>query len=281
MMDTHYNLRSSNKEEHVIPVQLHSDEEFLTQTLGASHPLPWQVSDSTSSFDLDVSALLNTSGKICSSPDFGSDKSAKPTGHAHASGRVCTEGRDHSNPSQVGINKQILSQLSRLGDRLANIKKVQQQACKKSVDVKKIKNPKVVKEHLVKTTVPQEGVALGLNTEPPKIAQYHIPPPAALRQEARIQQKVQQRLHESSEKIHTCNGKIKSQRGGPVDFFVNHRIKWPHEYVLAGQNKDRVTYNQLTPLQWMTGFCRSMREETNMQIKEHMLDYVINLRRCE
>ena len=27
----------------------------------------------------------------------------------------------------------------------------------------------------------------------------------------------------------------------------------------------------------MTGFCRSMREETNMQIKGHMLDYVINL----
>ena len=120
-------------------------------------------------------------------------------------------------------------------------------------------------------------MALGLNTEPPKVAQCHIPPPVALRQEARIQEEVQQRLHELSEKIHTGNGKIKSQRGGPVDLFVNHRIKWPHEYVLADQNKDRVTYNQLTPLQWMTGFCRNMRKETNMQIKEHMLDYVINL----
>ena len=27
----------------------------------------------------------------------------------------------------------------------------------------------------------------------------------------------------------------------------------------------------------MTVFCRSMREETNMQIKMHMMDYVINL----
>ena len=107
-----------------------------------------------------------------------------------------------------------MSQLSRLGDRLANIEKVQQQACKKSVGVKKIKNPKVTKKHSVKPTVPQEGVALGLNTEPPKVAQYHIPPPAALRQEARIQQEVQQRLHELSEKNHTGNGKIKSQRAG-------------------------------------------------------------------
>ena len=78
-------------------------------------------------------------------------------------------------------------------------------------------------------------------------------------------------------KIYTGNRKVKSQRGGSVDFFVNHRIKWPHEYVLADQNKDRVTYNQLTLLQWMSGFCRSMREESNIQIKEYMLDYVINL----
>ena len=27
----------------------------------------------------------------------------------------------------------------------------------------------------------------------------------------------------------------------------------------------------------MSGFCRSMREESNIQIKEYMLDYVINL----
>ena len=252
-METRYTLRSSNKEEHVIPVQLqlHSDENFLPQMLGAIHPSPGQVSlnqsDSTRSSDVDVSALLKTSDKICSSPDFGSDKSAKPTVHAHASGCVRTEDRDQTNPSQADINKQILSQLSRLSDRLTNIEKVQQQACKKSVDVKKIKNPKVAKKYSVKTTVPQEGVALGLNTEPPKVAQYHIPLPAALWQEFRIQQEVQQRLHELSEKIHTGNGKINSQRGGLVDFFVNHRIKWPHEYVLAGQNKDRVTYNQLTP----------------------------------
>ena len=147
---------------------------------------------------------------------------------------------------------------------------------KKSVDIKKIKNPKGVKKHSVKTFEPQEGVALSSNPAPPKVAPCQIPPPPALRQEVRMQQEVQQRLHELSEKIHSGNGKIKSERGGPVDFFVNQRIKWPHEYVLAGQNKDRVTYNQLTPLQWMTGFCRSMKEETNMQIKEYMLDYVIN-----
>ena len=68
------------------------------------------------------------------------------------------------------------------------------------------------------------------------------------------------------------------QRGGPVDIFVSHRVKWPHEYVLSGQNKDRISYNQLSPVQWMTGFCRAMREEQNQSIKDCMLDYVIKSR---
>ena len=57
-------------------------------------------------------------------------------------------------------------------------------------------------------------------------------------------------------------GKIKSQRGGKVDVFVKNRIKWPHEYVLAGSQKERVSYDQLTMGQWMAGFCRTMKEET-------------------
>ena len=85
----------------------------------------------------------------------------------------------------------------------------------------------MAKKHTAKTSVPQEGVALGLNPVPPKVPQYHIPTPAPLRQKIRIQQEVQQRLKELSEKIHTGNGKIKFQRGGPVHFFVNRRIKCP------------------------------------------------------
>ena len=71
--------------------------------------------------------------------------------------------------------------------------------------------------------------------------------------------------------------KLKSQRGGSVDVFVNHKVRWPHEFVLSGQNKDRVTYNQLSPVQWMAGFCRTIRKESDMAVREHMLDYVIDL----
>ena len=50
MEEARYNLRSSTREEHIIPVQLkmHTDQEFLTQTLGISHPNPRQVSSDQS-----------------------------------------------------------------------------------------------------------------------------------------------------------------------------------------------------------------------------------------
>ena len=71
--------------------------------------------------------------------------------------------------------------------------------------------------------------------------------------------------------------RVKSQRGGSVDIFVKEKIKWPHEYVLAGTTKDRVTYNQLNITQFMAGFCRIMREESCHITKDHMLDYLISL----
>ena len=45
-----------------------------------------------------------------------------------------------------------------------------------------------------------------------------------------------------------------------MDVFVKHRAKWPHENVLAGNNKEHVTYDQLTMGQWMVGFYRAIRE---------------------
>ena len=47
--------------------------------------------------------------------------------------------------------------------------------------------------------------------------------------------------------------------------------------MLTGSTKERVSYDQLTPIQWMAGFCRTMKEEKNLEMKEHMLDYVIVL----
>ena len=71
--------------------------------------------------------------------------------------------------------------------------------------------------------------------------------------------------------------KIKSLRGGSVDVNVPHRVKWPQEYVLSGTKKERVQYDNLSVTQWVAGFCRIMKEESNVENKEHMLDYLIQL----
>ena len=50
-----------------------------------------------------------------------------------------------------------------------------------------------------------------------------------------------------------------------------------HEFELAGNTKDMVTYNQLNITQWMAGFSRIMRKENCQQTKSHKLDYLIAL----
>ena len=47
--------------------------------------------------------------------------------------------------------------------------------------------------------------------------------------------------------------------------------------MLADSNKERVMYDQLTMGQWMAGFGRAMREGTNQNSKDAMLDYLIFL----
>ena len=99
-----------------------------------------------------------------------------------------------------------------------------------------------------------------------------------LRANDNIQKAVTDRLAELQHlNLRDMSQEIKSQRGGQVKVFVKPRAKWPHEYVLAGKNKERFTYNHLTMGQWMDGFSRAVREESNQNSKEEMLDYLISL----
>ena len=99
----------------------------------------------------------------------------------------------------------------------------------------------------------------------------------ALTDETLLQLKVKQRLQELSDLAKTgTNSKLKSQRGGNVEVLKN-RVKWPHEYVLSGLNKERVTYDQLNLIQWVAGFCRTMRDESDPVLRKYMLEYLISI----
>ena len=262
MNEGRYNLRS-NRGECRIPIQLQlaSDADFLTVSgEGPSSSQPGQVcftdlSDFGS--DIDIDALVDHSDQNLSSESHGFDR-------VHNAGKGHTPqpmGSNQSNVDQNQIYTQILAQLSALGARLDSMESTMKLG-KKTNDTSKIKKSKVK----TKGGVAYAGTKREGPTSPPVHTISNIPPPSYLREEARIQEEVQNRLRHLADNMKPGMGKIKSQRGGAVDVFVNHKVRWPHEFVLSGQNKDRVTYNQLSPVQWMASFCRSIREESDIKI---------------
>ena len=64
---------------------------------------------------------------------------------------------------------------------------------------------------------------------------HNIPPTSRLREEARIPEKVQTRIRHLVDNVKPDINKIKSQRVGAVDTFVNHKVRQPHEFVLTKQ----------------------------------------------
>ena len=172
---------------------------------------------------------------------------------------------------QNEINMQILKQLSHLGECLTNIEQ-RGRVCKKSSDKSKIKiKIKPAQKATQVRSVPQGFGGISNSTHPT------FPTPGQIKNDELIRQQVQERLKQLSDNISQGKEKIKSQRGGSVDVFVNNRVKWPHEFILSGTNKERISYDQLSPVQWMAGFFRTMRDQPDAKIREHMLDYVIYL----
>ena len=225
------------------------------------------LSDSGS--DIDICALVEHSDQNLSSSPVISGHGVKKARQGQA---TQASGSNVALTDQQYINSQILSQLSALGARLDSMENSIKKPVKKTNDASKIKKSKS-KPRVNGVQSSQEVGAAPSSAPVPR----YIPPPSRLREEARIQEEVQTRLRHLAHNVKPGMTKLKSQRGGAVDVFVNHKVRWPHEFVLSGQNKDRVTYNQLSPIQWMAGFCRTIREESDMAIKEHMLDYVIDL----
>ena len=82
------------------------------------------------------------------------------------------------------------------------------------------------------------------------------------------------------EKVNSVKGneqKLKSKRGGPVEVLVSHRVNWPHEYILGGSSKQRISYDQLNLCQFIHGFVKGVLDEDNPKYKEKMLSYLCDL----
>ena len=73
-------------------------------------------------------------------------------------------------------------------------------------------------------------------------------------------------------------GKFKSQRGDTKDtVWCEKEVPWPHNYIIAGTNKNRTSYDSLSMSQWVSGFSTIIHEETNIETKNSMLEYLSDL----
>ena len=106
-----------------------------------------------------------------------------------------------------------------------------------------------------------------------------VPDLAYLRSNKRIQKKVDDRIAELEKNFETKgkSEKLKSKRGGSVEVLVEKRVAWPHDVILGGQNRTRVTYDQLSLTQFAQGFIKNVLEEKSEKIREKMLSYFADL----
>ena len=97
-----------------------------------------------------------------------------------------------------------------------------------------------------------------------------LPSIKSLQQSKHMQSQVDHRIKQLKDLNE--QGKFKSQRGGKDTVWVKKEVPWPHNFILGGSNKTRVTYDALSMSQWVLGFVQIVREESNESVRNHMLD---------
>ena len=258
-----YNLRK--KVEIPVELQVENDHTFLNEVSRSG-------SVSLSDTDSDIESIVDT---LVSRGSTDSEDTSSVHKHTHdfktsrkamrGKGKVKSDPRSEVQPQQTLINQGILSQLDAIGKQLSVIEN------SASVASSNVKNSDSACGSITaSSSIPCSSQE---DTMHAKLPDLH-----SIRHNKLIQEQVEERIRQlsNSDKKGT-DLRIKSQRGGSVDIYVKEKVKWPHEYVLAGSTKDRVTYNQLNITQFMAGFCRIMREESCQITRDHMLDYLISL----
>ena len=156
------------------------------------------------------------------------------------------------------LNVQILAELKSLGGRMTAMEQ-------KMSDT----SPAEVNQ---RSQASHAASAAAVNPSPAQLEEVVVPSVATLQGTSHIQAEVNRRLKHLAELNEA--GKLKSQRGGTDTVWVKKQVPWPQNFVLGGNNKSRMSYDNLSWCQWVSGFAMIAREENNIQTKNAMLDYL-------
>ena len=109
-------------------------------------------------------------------------------------------------------------------------------------------------------------------------AQSMVPSMEYLRSNESLQNEVERHLADLKNLNEAVTkGRVKSQRGGPVEITVKKSVDWPQNFIVTGIHKTRPTYDDLTVTPWLSGFVHCIQEEKFEIVRAFMLDYLGNL----
>ena len=94
-----------------------------------------------------------------------------------------------------------------------------------------------------------------------------------------LQQRVDRRIRDLDEATSSQGKKEKnkSKRGGNIEVHVKNKVSWPHEAILGGVSRQKISCDQLSLTQWVQGFCQNILEENCPEKKDIMISYMADL----
>ena len=170
------------------------------------------------------------------------------------------DGISDTSVRQSDINLQILNELKSLSGRMS--------AMEERVN-------RVEKPGNQSAPVAAKTTAVASSTASSTVSDTVIPSIDFLRASGTIQARVDDRIKEL-QAMHP-QGKFKSQRGGSDTYWCKKKVPWPQNHILSGTTKSRVSYDNLSMAQWVSGFCAIIKDESNVQTNNNMLSYVADL----
>ena len=176
---------------------------------------------------------------------------------------------------EQGVQSQILKQLQLMNKRLGEVEQQVQakDSRHKTKDLQKLSTP------TCSNCDKSKGVCYS-DSKVTSSDESDVPDISYLRSSKSIQKQVDCRLSQLERGAHLqgkCNSqKIKSKRGG-VEVLVEKKIAWPHDVILGCSTKQRVTYDQLSLLQFVQGFIKNILDEGDNSIRESMLVHLADL----
>ena len=177
----------------------------------------------------------------------------------------------HSSYNEITGTDEILKQLRQLCEKMDCMdKRVQHMEAT-------LKKSNSQATNIPATSLGTAGQVMGYDSDE-NIAQSVVSSLDFLRNNESLQTQVERRLAElKNANEMATRGRLKSKRCGPGDVTVKKLIDWPQNLVLTGAHKTRPTYDDLTIIQWVSGFFRCILEEKSASNRHLMLDYLGNL----